>query len=66
MNSSPEITVVAPTRPDNKPTVPEMCLLYHLIAQSALNSVKLRAALQTCTPEQRAFLHDFFVKAASK
>ncbi len=66
MNSSPEIKVVSSTRPDTKPTVPEMCLLYHLIAQAALDAAKLRAALQTCTPEQRAFLHDFFVKAASK
>lgn len=68
MNSSPTgYSIVSPTKPavSAKPTVPEMCTLYHLIAQSALNSAKLRAELQKCSSEERSFLYSFFVKASS-
>lgn len=65
MNSSPEITVVHQPAPKagEKQTVPEMFLLYHLIAQAALDPRRLRRSLDTCTPEQRQFLHTFFVGA---
>ena len=74
MNSSPEITIVhhdtLPPPPANarqeKATVPEMNLLYHIIAEATINGNKLRAELQKCTPEERAFLHRLFIRAATK
>lgn len=66
MNSSPTTYSITRQRPEATPTVPEMCTLYHLIAKSALNVAKLRTELQACTPEQRAFLHEFFVRASIK
>lgn len=67
MNSSPEITVVSenlhPVTPE-KATVPEMHILYHIIAEATLKGAVLRSAIQTCTPEERAFLQRFFLKVA--
>lgn len=66
MNSSPEITIIStPSPTTEKATVREMFLLYDLVAKAALDAGKLRRAFSACTPEQRAFLHTFFVGVAT-
>lgn len=74
-DSSPTIQVVSvqvvqprsgSSSREDKATVPEMHILYDLIARAALDAPKLRRLIGQCTPEERAVLHSFFIRAAAK
>ena len=69
MNSSPDIEIVEELGPwpvvEEKPTIPELPFLQLLIAQEVQYPQSLSLALSQATAEERAILHNVFLKAAA-